>query len=101
MIRSMFRHLYDPIRKEQIGGKTPSWLVTLRAKQQAAGAPRRAAAPTPPAACAADSTTTTQYKVDYDATTRVAFRRAKGTAPEPTVDIYAEEDAKGHHFMWA
>ena len=115
MLRSMFRHMYDAIRKEARGAQVPSWLVTLRAKQDAAGCktattPDALAKPKPvmtkPSAAAppASSDKGNTYKVEFDWTAGVAYRKQQGQGSkkmEATTDIYAPAGSKGHNFMWA
>ena len=119
----MCRHMYDALRKERTEGKPPQWLVTLREKQDVqrqgggdrsgatspAGS-RRSARATPSAASAAGSVSRSLAavskieveKVTYDSSQGIAFRKVKGTKPlEPTTNIFAKPNAKGHHFMQA
>ena len=106
----MCRHMYDALRRERNEGRPPQWLVTLCEKQQ--GCRQRAQPPSPkhsararPSAAAAAPPASSKHeveKVSYDPAQGIAFRKLKGTKGlEPSTDIFAMPNAKGHHFMQA
>ena len=106
----MCRHMYDALRRERNEGRPPQWLVTLREKQQ--GCRQRAQPPSPkhsararPSAAAAAPPASSKHeveKVSYDPAQGIAFRKLKGTKGlEPSTDIFAMPNARGHHFMQA
>eukprot|EP00959_Pyramimonas_sp_CCMP1952_P475400 9504164-Pyramimonas_sp.AAC.2 len=95
-LRSMCRHLYDPLRKERCNENPPKWLAQLRAEQQAgAGDDSDASAmKRRPSGCSDGGKMIGEGKYGWDPSGQVAWRQLPGQkVADTTTDVFPKANA--------